>query len=101
MDRGHHLHDHRRARSVGASASCVEQLREAQAGLADRARADERNRIARELHDVIAHTLTVSLLHVSSAQLAVDDDPDEAARRSPRPSGWAARASTRSAPRSA
>ena len=39
-------------------------------GLAARARAEERNRIARELHDVIAHTLTVLLLHVSSARLA-------------------------------
>ncbi|HET7379128.1 MAG TPA: histidine kinase dimerization/phosphoacceptor domain-containing protein, partial [Gaiellales bacterium] len=36
------------------------QLREAQAGLAQRAQAEERNRIAREMHDVIAHSLTVS-----------------------------------------
>ena len=56
----------------------VEQLREAQAELADRARADERNRIAGEMHDVIGHALTVSLLHVSSAQLALDDDPETA-----------------------
>jgi signal transduction histidine kinase len=55
------------------------QLRAAQAGLADRARAEERVRISRELHDVIAHSLTVSLLHVSSARLAVDEDPAEAA----------------------
>lgn len=57
----------------------VAQLREAQAGLAARAQAEERNRIARELHDVIAHSLTVSLLHVSSARLALADAPDEAA----------------------
>lgn len=50
-------------------------LRLAQAGLAERVRAEERNRIARELHDVIAHSLTVSLLHVSSARLAVEEDP--------------------------
>ncbi len=56
----------------------VEQLREAQAGLADRARAQERSRLAGEVHDVIGHALTVSLLHVSSARLALDDDPDEA-----------------------
>ncbi len=56
----------------------VVQLREAQAGLADRARAEERNRIAGEMHDVIGHALTVSLLHVSSARLALDDDPAEA-----------------------
>ncbi len=58
----------------------VAQLRQAQAGLAERARAEERNRIARELHDVIAHTLTVSLLHVTSARLAVEHDLDDAAR---------------------
>jgi signal transduction histidine kinase len=58
----------------------VVQLRTAQEGLAERARAEERNRIARELHDVIAHTLTVSLLHVTSARLAVEHDPADAAR---------------------
>ena len=58
----------------------VNQLREAQAGLAERSRAEERNRIARELHDVIAHSLTVSLLHVTSARLAVEYEPAEAAK---------------------
>ncbi len=58
----------------------VGQLREAQEGLADRAKVEERNRIARELHDVIGHTLTVSLLHVQSARLAVQYDPADAAR---------------------
>jgi signal transduction histidine kinase len=58
----------------------VLKLREAQAGLAQRAQAEERSRIARELHDVIAHSLTVSLLHVSSARLAVRDDPADADR---------------------
>ena len=58
----------------------VGRLRAAQAGLAERARAEERNRVAREVHDVIAHTLTVSLLHVTSARLAVEHDPADAAR---------------------
>ena len=58
----------------------VEQLRALQSDLARRSRAEERARIARELHDVIAHSLTVSLLHVSSARLAVEHDPDDAAR---------------------
>jgi signal transduction histidine kinase len=58
----------------------VKRLRIAQEGLADRVRAEERDRIARELHDVIAHSLTVSLLHVSSARLALDEDPEEAER---------------------
>jgi signal transduction histidine kinase len=58
----------------------AEQLRIAQAGLADRVRSEERGRIARELHDVIAHSLTVSLLHVSSARLALAETPAEAER---------------------
>ena len=58
----------------------VAQLRAAQAGLAAKARAEERNRISRDLHDVIAHSLTVSLLHVMSARLAVESDPEDAAR---------------------
>jgi signal transduction histidine kinase len=56
----------------------IDELRAAQAGLADRARVEERNRIARELHDVIGHALTVSQLHVSSARLAVEEDPTQA-----------------------
>lgn len=55
------------------------QLRRAQADLAEQAKTQERNRIARELHDVIGHTLTVSLLHVQSARLAVEHDPADAA----------------------
>jgi len=58
----------------------VAQLRAAQAGLSAQARTEERNRISRDLHDVIAHSLTVSLLHVMSARLAVESDPDDAAR---------------------
>ena len=60
----------------------LRQLRQAQAGLAEQARTQERNRIARELHDVIGHTLTVSLLHVQSARLAVRARPG---RRRARP----------------
>jgi signal transduction histidine kinase len=56
----------------------VERLRAAQADLAERSRADERSRIGRELHDVIAHSLTVSLLHIASARLAVEHEPHEA-----------------------
>ena len=58
----------------------VERLRAAQLDLTERARAEERTRIARELHDVIAHSLTVALLHVTSARLAVEHDPADAAR---------------------
>jgi signal transduction histidine kinase len=58
----------------------VVQLEAAQHQLAERSRAEERSRIAGEMHDVIGHALTVSLLHISSARLALDEDPDEARR---------------------
>jgi signal transduction histidine kinase len=45
--------------------------------LAERAVADERCRIARDVHDAIAHSLSVMLLHLNGAQLLVDEDPDE------------------------
>ncbi|WP_322937241.1 sensor histidine kinase [Nocardioides bizhenqiangii] len=58
----------------------VRQLEAAQHQLAERSRAEERTRIAGEMHDVIGHALTVSLLHISGARLALDEDPDEARR---------------------
>lgn len=58
----------------------TERLTRAQAALVEQSRIEERNRIARELHDIIAHSLTISLLHVASARLAIDDDPAIAAR---------------------
>lgn len=48
----------------------------AQDELARRAVADERRRIAREVHDVVAHTLSVTMLHLSAARLAVDRAPE-------------------------
>jgi signal transduction histidine kinase len=55
-----------------------EQQRAAQAGLAERAAADERQRIAREIHDVVAHSLAVTMLHLTGARLALHRDPKEA-----------------------
>jgi signal transduction histidine kinase len=49
---------------------------EAQAALAEHAAADERRRIAREVHDVIAHLLSVTLLHVTGARRALQQDRD-------------------------
>jgi signal transduction histidine kinase len=55
-----------------------QQERAAQAGLAERAAAEERQRIAREIHDVIAHSLAVTMLHLTGARLALRRDPEEA-----------------------
>jgi signal transduction histidine kinase len=49
---------------------------EMQADLAQHAAADERRRIAREVHDVIAHSLSVTLLHVTGARHALQQDSD-------------------------
>jgi signal transduction histidine kinase len=50
-------------------------LEQAQRDLADRAVADERLRIARELHDVIAHTMSVVALHAGTGRMIAQDDP--------------------------
>jgi signal transduction histidine kinase len=49
---------------------------QAQALLAEHAAADERRRIAREVHDVIAHSLSVTLLHTTAARRALQQDRD-------------------------
>ena len=49
---------------------------ELQADLAAHAAADERRRIAREVHDVIAHSLSVTMLHVTGARRALQQDAD-------------------------
>jgi signal transduction histidine kinase len=37
---------------------------------------EERRRIARDVHDVLAHTLTILMVHVNSARVQVHDDPE-------------------------
>ncbi|MGU3499289.1 sensor histidine kinase [Mycobacterium sp. C31M] len=50
--------------------------RTAQEALTEHAAADERRRIAREVHDVIAHSLSVTLLHLTAARRALQQDRD-------------------------
>jgi signal transduction histidine kinase len=64
--------------AIRTTTDLVAELQEAQAGLAARAAADERQRIAREVHDVVAHSLAVTMLHVTGARMAVRRDPAEA-----------------------
>lgn len=54
----------------------MRQQQDAQAAQARHAAADERRRIAREVHDVIAHSLSVTLLHVTGARRGLQQDRD-------------------------
>jgi signal transduction histidine kinase len=65
--------------AMRANSLAIERLREAQDELARQAVADERRRVAREVHDTVAHTLSVTMLHLTAARLAVDRAPDRAA----------------------
>jgi signal transduction histidine kinase len=64
--------------AVRAQMRLVDQLHARQGELVTRAALEERQRIAREVHDVVAHSLTVTMLHLSAARLSLDDDPAEA-----------------------
>ncbi len=52
---------------------------ERQRRLAEHAVSIERLRIARELHDIVAHSVTIMVLHAAGAQRVMRTDPDRAA----------------------
>lgn len=54
------------------------ELREAQAQMVDQAALVERRRIARDVHDLVGHSLSVVMLNVAGARRLVRSDPDEA-----------------------
>jgi len=57
----------------------LQEMKASQATLAEKAATEERQRIAREIHDVIAHTLSVTMLHLTGARLALErGDREEA-----------------------
>jgi signal transduction histidine kinase len=58
----------------------IAQLEEARRSLAEQAVAEERRRIARELHDLAGHTLAAMLLHVTGARHVLRRDIDESER---------------------
>ena len=61
---------------LAAALEAAEAGRDAQAALAV---ADERARIARELHDVVAHGMSVMVMQAGAARPAVRDDPEQVA----------------------
>ncbi|GGW30365.1 ATPase [Streptomyces lucensis JCM 4490] len=60
------------------SAELTRRLREEQAERARRAVAEERGRIARELHDVVAHHMSVISVQAGLARFVFDSDPAKA-----------------------
>ncbi|HJV09025.1 MAG TPA: sensor histidine kinase [Acidimicrobiales bacterium] len=58
----------------------IDALEEARSALAEQAVAEERRRIARDLHDLAGHTLAAVLLHVTGARHVLRRDIDEAER---------------------
>lgn len=64
MVAGSMLHTQSRALARERSALAVEH---------DRATMAERNRIAREIHDLVAHSLSITMLHITGARRALTD----------------------------
>ncbi|MFG6199807.1 sensor histidine kinase [Nonomuraea sp. JJY05] len=56
-----------------------ERLHRAESAAAAAAALAERQRLAADLHDIVAHTLAVTVLHLGGARLALEHDPTEAA----------------------
>ena len=67
-------------RSLRRQRMLIEQLQAARQALAEQAVAEERRRIARDLHDLAGHTLAAVLLHVTGARHVLRRDVDEAER---------------------
>lgn len=62
--------------TVQTTMRLLQELRRAQAGLEEKAASDERRRIAREVHDVIAHSLSVTMLHLTGARHVLETHGD-------------------------
>jgi signal transduction histidine kinase len=69
---------HSRTRHAAELADRAESLERQQSLTAQLAVQEERTRIARELHDVIAHTVSVMVVQAGAAEQIVGRDPDRA-----------------------
>lgn len=62
------------------SQQLLDELQAAQRQLQDLAVVEERNRLAREMHDALGHRLTVAIVQLEGAQRLIPTAPDRAAR---------------------
>lgn len=67
-------------RTLHRQRTLIDELQAAREALAAQAVAEERRRIARELHDLAGHTLAAMVLHVTGARYVLRRDVDEAER---------------------
>lgn len=63
------------AEARGSAQRLLEQERAARVAEAESAALDERSRIAREIHDVLAHSLSAQLVHLEAARLLIEREP--------------------------
>lgn len=63
------------AEARGSAQRLLAQERAARAAEAKTAALDERSRIAREIHDVLAHSLSAQLVHLEAARLLIEREP--------------------------
>ncbi|MFF0289523.1 sensor histidine kinase [Streptomyces sp. NPDC005262] len=63
------------AEARGSAQRLLEQERAARVAEAESATLDERSRIAREIHDVLAHSLSAQLVHLEAARLLIEREP--------------------------
>jgi len=62
------------------SQQMLKELQTAQSQLQELAIVEERNRLAREMHDALGHRLTVAVVQLEGAQRLIPKDPERAAR---------------------
>ncbi|MFD7719333.1 sensor histidine kinase [Streptomyces sp. NPDC059814] len=63
------------AEARGSARRLLAQERAARKAEAETAALDERSRIAREIHDVLAHSLSAQLVHLEAARLLIEREP--------------------------
>jgi signal transduction histidine kinase len=83
------------AQAMIAQRRTLVELRAAQADLAVQAAAAERQRIAGEIHDLIAHSLAVTMLHLTGARHILSRDPQRVEQALANVAKHATRAATR------